>query len=128
MTIAVPQWIALAVYQNIDHAVKQLSKNKAEISDWLEHNPELVYMSHALDKRPAEISDGMKQRVGITRALTDQLCRLQAGFNSCSFCCATCTLSKPRSASRYNSCLGKLLKLTWSKSTRVKCPRPELTR
>ena len=33
------------------------------------HNLELVHMAHAKDKRPAEISGGMKQRVGIARAL-----------------------------------------------------------
>ena len=33
------------------------------------HNLELVQMAHAKDKRPAEISGGMKQRVGIARAL-----------------------------------------------------------
>ena len=33
------------------------------------HNLELVQMTHAKDKRPAEISGGMKQRVGIARAL-----------------------------------------------------------
>jgi ABC-type dipeptide/oligopeptide/nickel transport system ATPase component len=32
-------------------------------------NLELVHMEHAKDKRPAEISGGMKQRVGIARAL-----------------------------------------------------------
>jgi nitrate/nitrite transport system ATP-binding protein len=33
------------------------------------HNLNLVQMAHAKDKRPAEISGGMKQRVGIARAL-----------------------------------------------------------
>ena len=32
------------------------------------HNLELVQMAHAKDKRPSEISGGMKQRVGIARA------------------------------------------------------------
>ena len=33
------------------------------------HNLELVHMTHAMKKRPGEISGGMKQRVGIARAL-----------------------------------------------------------
>jgi nitrate/nitrite transport system ATP-binding protein len=33
------------------------------------HNLDLVQMTHARGKRPAEISGGMKQRVGIARAL-----------------------------------------------------------
>jgi len=33
------------------------------------HNLELVQMTHAADKLPSEISGGMKQRVGIARAL-----------------------------------------------------------
>jgi nitrate/nitrite transport system ATP-binding protein len=33
------------------------------------HNLALVQMTHAKDKRPSEISGGMKQRVGLARAL-----------------------------------------------------------
>jgi len=65
----------LTVYQNVEIAVKQIfkgKKSKSEMGDWIRHNLELVHMSHALDKRPAEISGGMKQRVGIARALAMQ--------------------------------------------------------
>ena len=61
----------LSVYKNVELAVKQTQKNKSkkEIRDWVLHNLELVHMTHALDKLPSEISGGMKQRVGIARAL-----------------------------------------------------------
>ena len=65
----------LSVYQNVELAVKQVfrgKKSKTEMRDWIEHNLALVQMSHAHDKRPAEISGGMKQRVGIARALAMQ--------------------------------------------------------
>jgi nitrate/nitrite transport system ATP-binding protein len=65
----------LSVYQNVELAVKQVfrgKKSKTEMRDWIEHNLALVQMSHARDKRPAEISGGMKQRVGIARALAMQ--------------------------------------------------------
>jgi nitrate/nitrite transport system ATP-binding protein len=40
--------------------------------EWIEHNLNLVNMMHAKDKRPSEISGGMKQRIGIARALAMQ--------------------------------------------------------
>ncbi len=63
----------LTSYQNIELAVNTVFKNtksKAEIHDWIMHNLELVHMTHAKDKLPSEISGGMKQRVGIARALS----------------------------------------------------------
>ena len=65
----------LSVYQNVELAVKQVfkgKKNKQQMHEWIMHNLELVHMEHAMDKRPDEISGGMKQRVGIARALAMQ--------------------------------------------------------
>jgi nitrate/nitrite transport system ATP-binding protein len=62
----------LTVYDNVRLAVDKVfsgSKSRAERHDWTMHNLDLVQMGHARDKRPAEISGGMKQRVGIARAL-----------------------------------------------------------
>ena len=62
----------LTVYDNVRLAVDKVfgrARSKAERHDWVLHNLELVQMTHARDKRPGEVSGGMKQRVGIARAL-----------------------------------------------------------
>lgn len=62
----------LTAFENVALAVEQVFKGKmsqSEMQAWIEHNLELVHMGHAMHKRPSEISGGMKQRVGIARAL-----------------------------------------------------------
>ena len=62
----------LTVYQNVEIAVAKIfadSKTAAERKDWILHNLNMVNMTHALHRLPSEISGGMKQRVGIARAL-----------------------------------------------------------
>ncbi|WP_237060020.1 ABC transporter ATP-binding protein [Microbulbifer sediminum] len=65
----------LTAYENVELAVKQVFRkrmSRPEIREWIDHNLELVHMTHAAHKRPGEISGGMKQRVGIARALAMQ--------------------------------------------------------
>lgn len=65
----------LTAYENVELAVNQVfgrSRSAAEKRDWIEHHLALVHMDHAMHKRPDEISGGMKQRVGIARALAMQ--------------------------------------------------------
>ena len=65
----------LTVYENVRLAVDKVfrrSKSRSERHDWVMQKLELVHIEHARDKRPHEISGGMKQRVGIARALAMQ--------------------------------------------------------
>ena len=63
-------WLTCA--ENVYLAVERVfgeTETKAQLKTRTEAALELVGMSHALTKRPHEVSGGMKQRVGIARAL-----------------------------------------------------------
>jgi nitrate/nitrite transport system ATP-binding protein len=65
----------LTCYENVKLAVDRTAgrgMSKAQRHNWILHNLALVRMTHAKDKRPGEISGGMKQRIGIARALSMQ--------------------------------------------------------
>jgi nitrate/nitrite transport system ATP-binding protein len=63
-------WLTCA--ENVYLAVERVfskTENKQQMLDRTAAALELVGLSHAAEKRPGEISGGMKQRVGIARAL-----------------------------------------------------------
>ena len=62
----------LTVYQNIEMAVKKVMPelSPADLRSRVETYVSMVNLDHAKDKLPSEISGGMKQRVGIARALS----------------------------------------------------------
>ncbi|UOO81915.1 ABC transporter ATP-binding protein [Uruburuella testudinis] len=62
----------LTVRDNIAFAVRSRhpSMSKADVAQRVQHYIGLVGLSHALDKKPSELSGGMKQRVGIARAFS----------------------------------------------------------
>jgi nitrate/nitrite transport system ATP-binding protein len=62
----------LTCFENIHLAVERVfgpSEARAKLAERTRHALELVHLTEAADKRPQEISGGMKQRVGIARAL-----------------------------------------------------------
>src|SRR5882762_1714842 len=62
----------LTCFENVHLAVERVfgaAESKAQLKARTQAALELVGMDHALNKRPHEISGGMKQRVGIARAL-----------------------------------------------------------
>jgi nitrate/nitrite transport system ATP-binding protein len=63
----------LTCYDNVHLAVERVfgdAETRAELRARTMRALELVHLGHALHKRPGEISGGMKQRVGIARALS----------------------------------------------------------
>jgi len=64
----------LTVRQNIAFAVKSRwpDWSKAQVNEQVEKNVAMVGLAHAIDKKPSQLSGGMKQRVGIARAFAIQ--------------------------------------------------------
>lgn len=62
----------LTVGQNIYMAVKEAfpKKTKVELNEIVKDYVGMVGLSHAINKRPGELSGGMRQRVAVARALS----------------------------------------------------------
>ena len=61
----------MSVYENIALAVDQVFKrwSKKQREEHVMHYISMVGLSHAVDRKPAELSGGMRQRVAVARAL-----------------------------------------------------------
>ena len=65
----------LTCFENVYLGVERVfgsTEARAKLVERTRHALELVHLEHASEKRPHEISGGMKQRVGIARALAMQ--------------------------------------------------------
>jgi nitrate/nitrite transport system ATP-binding protein len=65
----------LTCFDNVYLAVERVfgaTENKAQLTERVKESLALVHLTHAETKYPHEISGGMKQRVGIARALSMQ--------------------------------------------------------
>lgn len=65
----------LSCFENVYLAVERVfgeSESRAQLKERTEKTLSLVGLTHAMKKMPGEISGGMKQRVGIARALAMQ--------------------------------------------------------
>jgi phospholipid/cholesterol/gamma-HCH transport system ATP-binding protein len=62
---------SMTVKENLEFPVRRtdVSKNKAEVRDLVEEALENVGLLDAINKTPAELSGGMKKRVGLARTL-----------------------------------------------------------
>lgn len=62
---------SMTVRENLEFPVRrtQSSKNKAEVDEMVHEVLESVGLLNAIDKMPAELSGGMKKRVGLARTL-----------------------------------------------------------
>ena len=62
---------SMTVKENLEFPVRrtQLSKNKSEVNDMVDEALESVGLLDAKNKMPAELSGGMKKRIGLARTL-----------------------------------------------------------
>ncbi|MFY0688948.1 MAG: ABC transporter ATP-binding protein [Cyclobacteriaceae bacterium] len=61
----------LTVYQNVKLAIDEVygKSSKKEKDELIRKYVGMVHLTHAIDKKPAELSGGMRQRVSVARAL-----------------------------------------------------------
>jgi phospholipid/cholesterol/gamma-HCH transport system ATP-binding protein len=60
---------SLSVYDNVAYRLHEAGLDEAEVADEVERMLRFVNLEDAIDKMPAELSGGMRRRVGIARAL-----------------------------------------------------------